>query len=313
MRVSSRRSTRRSRHKAKPVSKLNKIVVCGVGLIGGSFALALKAAGAVGQVVGLGRSRATLEQARELGIIDAVAADWKAALDGADLVLLGMPVGQMPAVMAELMPHLGPETVVTDGGSTKCDVIAAARVAFGERIGQFVPAHPIAGAEKSGPAAAKAELYQKRRVVLTPLAENSDQAVSLVRSAWQACGAEVTLLDAAEHDRVLAAVSHLPHVLAYALVHEFAQRANGEQLFDFSGGGFRDFTRIAGSSPEMWRDICLANRNALLTELDAYMAALLRARVLLASADGAGLEAMFSAARAAREKYLVAPPPSSGE
>lgn len=287
------------------MAKLGKIVVCGVGLIGGSFALALKEAGAVARVVGLGRQRATLEVALSLGLIDAIAAGWADALADADLVLLGMPVGQMPPVLAALKPHLQAGTVVTDAGSTKGDVVAAARAALGDRIGQFVPGHPIAGAEKSGPGAAQAGLYQDRRVVLTPLAENTPEAVARVRDAWLACGARITELSAEAHDRVFAAVSHLPHLLAYALVHDIARRDNAAQLFDFAAGGFRDFTRIASSHPEMWRDISLANRQALLHELDAYTAQLLRLRVLLAGADGPALEDFFDTARRARDAWLA--------
>ena len=285
--------------------QIGKLVICGVGLIGGSFAAALKAAGAVGEVVGMGRNRSTLEEALQLGLIDRIGSDWADALAGADLVLLGMPVGQMPAVLAALAPHLEAQTVVTDGGSTKADVEAAARAALGDKLGQFVPGHPIAGAEKSGPAAALADLYQDRRVVLTPLAENSPAAVARVREAWLACGANLSELTPAVHDRVFAAVSHLPHLLAYALVHEVATRDNADVLFNFAAGGFRDFTRIASSHPEMWRDIALANRHALLQELDAYMAQLLQLRVLIASADGPGLEALFDTARKAREAWLA--------
>ncbi len=283
---------------------LGKVVVCGVGLIGGSFALALKKAGVVGEVVGLGRSRAPLEEAQRLGVIDRIAADWADAAQDADLILLAMPVGQMPPVMAALAPHLRAGTLVTDGGSTKSDVVVAARAAFGDKIGQFVPGHPIAGAEKSGVAAAQAGLYRGKRVVLTPLSENDAAAVARVRAAWEACGAHVSELAPAEHDRVFAAVSHLPHLLAYALVHDLAGRDNSDQLFGFAAGGFRDFTRIASSHPEMWRDISLANRTALLAELDAYIAELLRTRVLLASADAAGLETMFATARARRDAWL---------
>ena len=288
----------------------NKVVVCGVGLIGGSFALALKAAGVVGQVVGLGRTRAPLEQAQQLGVIDAIAKDWKEALDGADLVLLGMPVGQMPTVMTALVQHLGPHTVITDAGSTKQDVSVVAHAVLGSRIAQFVPGHPIAGAEKSGVAAASKNLYQARRVVLTPLAENTSATVARVRAAWEACGAQVSELTAQTHDKIFAAVSHLPHLLAYALVNEFSGRENNAQLFGFAAGGFRDFTRIAGSHPEMWRDICLANRSALIVEVDAYMAELLKARVMLAAADGAALQAMFDNARSARNAWLdsLSPP-----
>lgn len=283
---------------------LNKVVICGVGLIGGSFALGLKAAGAVREVVGMGRTRAALEEAQALGVIDRIGADWADALTGADLVLLAMPVGQMAKVMAALMPHLQGGTVVTDGGSTKSDVVAAARVALGEKIAQFVPAHPIAGAEKSGVGAALAGLYQGKRVVLTPMAENGGADIARVQSAWEACGAQVSRLAPEEHDRVFASVSHLPHLLAFALVHDLAGRENSDQLFGFAAGGFRDFTRIASSHPEMWRDICVANRTALLAELDAYMAELMQTRVLLAEADSAGLEAMFASARARRDAWL---------
>jgi prephenate dehydrogenase len=290
-----------------------KVVVCGVGLIGGSFALAIKSAVAVRQcprIVGMGRSRAPLEEALRLGVIDDIGTDWASALKGADLVLLGMPVGQMAPVMQALVPHLEPQTVVTDGGSTKSDVVAAARAAFGDKIAQFVPGHPIAGAEKSGVSAAKADLYGDRRVVLTPLPENKPEAVVAVRKVWEICGARVSELPADEHDRVFAAVSHLPHLLAFALVHDLASRDNTEQLFGFAAGGFRDFTRIASSHPEMWRDICLANRRALIQELDAYMTELLKTRVLLASGDALGLEAMFATARARRDAWLDTLPPA---
>jgi prephenate dehydrogenase len=283
---------------------LNKIVVCGVGLIGGSFAQGLKAAGKVNEVLGLGRTRGPLEEARRLGVIDRIADGWADALAGADLVLLATPVGQMEAVFAALAPHLAPGTIITDGGSTKSDVVAAARAGLGSKITQFVPGHPIAGAEKSGVSAARPDLYFDKRVVLTPLAENSAGDVAKVQAAWEACGARVSRLASEEHDRVFAAVSHLPHLLAFALVHDFAQRPNSDQLFGFAAGGFRDFTRIASSHPEMWRDICVANRHALLQELDAYMLELMRTRVLLAAADGDGLEQLFSTARARRDAWL---------
>jgi len=285
---------------------IKHLVVVGVGLIGGSFALAQKSALAGRHIVGIGRTRAPLEQALHLGVIDEIAADWPNALKAADLVLLGMPVGQMLPVMQALAPYLEPQTIVTDGGSTKSDVAAAARIAFGARIGQFIPGHPIAGAEKSGVSAAKADLYRGKRVVLTPLPENAPEAVAKVRAAWEACGAHVSELAPEEHDRVFAAVSHLPHLLAFALVHDLAVRENADQLFGFAASGFRDFTRIASSHPEMWRDICIANRGALLKELDAYMAELLRTRVLLASADSAGLETMFDTARTRRDAWLDA-------
>lgn len=293
--------------------ELRKVVVCGVGLIGGSFALALKqaaAGSAACQIVGMGRSQATLDEALRRGVIDRSSGDWGEALAGADLVLLAMPVGQMEPVMRQLAPHLEPQTLLTDGGSTKQDVIAAARKALGKRIAQFVPGHPIAGAEKSGVAAAQADLYRSKRVILTPLPENSSAAVATVRLAWESCGAQVSELAPEAHDGIFAAVSHLPHLLAFALVHDLAGRENSEQLFSFAAGGFRDFTRIASSHPEMWRDICVANRSALIKELDAYQAELLRTRVMLASADGAALEAMFGTARTRRDAWLDSLPPS---
>jgi prephenate dehydrogenase len=278
-----------------------KLAVIGVGLIGGSFALALKQAKKVSKVVGVGRNAANLKLALERGVIDAIAADPGTAARDADLVLVAAPVAQFPAIFAALAES---KALITDGGSTKRDVIAAARKALGKRIARFVPAHPIAGAEKSGAAAAKAELFQDRRVVLTPLKENAKASVAAVEAAWSACGAKVSRMDAEEHDAVLAAVSHLPHVLAYALVHDVAKRNNSAQLFSFAAGGFRDFTRIASSHPEMWRDICLANRDRLLQELKLYANELGSIRRLLDKGDGAGLEKLFAAAREARDKWI---------
>ena len=280
---------------------MKRLAVIGVGLIGGSFALGLKKAKAVSHVVGVGLNAANLMLALERGIIDAIAPDPAAAARDADLVLVATPVAQFPAVFASLAES---KALITDGGSTKRDVIAAARKALGKRIGRFVPAHPIAGAEKSGAAAAKAELFQGRRVVLTPMKENARASVAAVEAAWSACGAKVSRMDAEEHDAVLAAVSHLPHVLAYALVHDVAKRNNSEQLFSFAAGGFRDFTRIASSHPEMWRDICLANRDRLLQELKLYANELGSIRKLIDNGDGAGLEKLFAAAREARDKWI---------
>ena len=276
-----------------------RLAVIGVGLIGGSFALALKQAKAVTHVVGVGRNAANLRLALERGIIDSSAPDPATAARGADLILISTPVAQFPAVLASLADA---KAIITDGGSTKRDVIAAARKALGKRISQFVPAHPIAGAEKSGAAAASADLFRGKRVVLTPLEENSQQSISKVEEAWKACGANVSRMNAEEHDAVLATVSHLPHLLAFALVHEVARRENSAQLFSFAAGGFRDFTRIASSDPEMWRDICAANRDRLLDELSRFSKKLDRIKALLD--DPTGLEKLFAEARAAREQWL---------
>ena len=282
------------------MTRFERVAVIGVGLIGGSFALALKAAGRCGHVAGIGRGAANLRLAQERGIIDSIAQD----AAGADLVLIATPVAQYPQVLAALAPRLKATALVTDAGSTKRDVVAAARAALGAKISQFVPAHPIAGAERSGAAAASAELFRGKRVVLAPLQENSAEGVAAVEAAWSACGARVGRMSAEEHDAVFAAVSHLPHLLAYALVHEFAGRGNSAQLFGYAAGGFRDFTRIASSHPEMWRDICVANRAPLLAELERYAEKLRALRPLLERGDGAALERLFAEARAARERWL---------
>ena len=278
-----------------------RLAVIGVGLIGGSFALALKQAAKVTHVVGVGRSAQNLRLARERGIVDSVAQDVATGARGADLVLVAAPVAQFPAIFSDLKDC---EALITDGGSTKRDVVAAARKALGKRIAQFVPAHPVAGAEKSGAGAASADLFRNRRVVLTPLPENAPVAVERVQGLWEACGARITRLAPDEHDAVLAAVSHLPHVLAYALVHDIAARPNAEQLFSYAAGGFRDFTRIASSHPEMWRDICIANRDRLLDEMKRYGAKLAQMQKLLEAGDGAALEKLFTEARAARDQWL---------
>ena len=216
---------------------------------------------------------------------------------------MATPVAQMPEIFARIAPYLGPNTIVTDGGSTKGDVVAAARAAFGARISQFVPAHPIAGAENSGPVAARWDLYCGKKVVVTPLPENTDDALDHVKRAWSLCGADIYELTPAMHDRVFAAVSHLPHLLSYALVHDLAVREDAELFFTFAASGFRDFTRIAASHPEMWRDICLANRDALLVELDSYRAQLDDLRAALARNEGERLEEIFGIARQARRDW----------
>lgn len=282
---------------------INKLVVCGVGLIGGSFALALRKAGVVRRIVGVGRTRAALERAVALGVIDEASESWVEALDGADVVLLAAPVGQMDPIMRAMAPHLSPDTIVTDAGSTKRDVIESIYRNLEGFVRNVVPAHPIAGAESSGVEAAFPTLFQDRKVVLTPLPENEPAAVLRVRWIWEACGARVHEIPPHDHDRVFAAVSHLPHLLAFGLVHDLAGRANAEQLFGFAASGFRDFTRIAASSPEMWRDICIANRQALLGELDEYLAELAYMRALLLSGDGERLEALFEQARASRSAW----------
>lgn len=285
--------------------RLARVVVVGVGLIGASFALAGKRAGLFDRVIGVGRGRANLERALAIKAIDEVSADAGAACADADLVLLATPVGQLGQVMRDMAPRLGPRTIVTDAGSTKSDVVALAREHLGAHMARFVPAHPIAGGDRSGADAADAELYRDRRVVLTPIAETDVAATALVRAVWEACGARVTTLAPLEHDRVYAAVSHLPHLLMFALIDSFVRRAEANELFAHAGRGLADTTRIAGGNAEMWRDISLANREALLAEVDAYAAALARARSMLAAGDGTALESMYSNARRARLAWMA--------
>ncbi|MBW7656259.1 MAG: prephenate dehydrogenase [Hydrogenophilus thermoluteolus] len=295
-----------SNPESRATASLKRLVVVGVGLIGGSFALALKRAGLVAEIVGLGRREATLERAQRLGVIDWGTTEPKAAVAGADMVFLAMPVGQTRTIVQTIAPHLAPETIVTDAGSTKQNVVEAFYLDLPDHLARAVPGHPIAGKEQSGPDAADAALFVDRKVVLTPLPENDLEAVARVTALWAACGAEVRTMTPQEHDRVFAAVSHLPHVLSYALVHELAGRANAETLFDYAAGGFRDFTRIAGSHPEMWRDICLANRQTILAELDEYLSELAWIRALLLSGNGDGLYHLFAAASEARNRWAVA-------
>ena len=278
-----------------------KVAIIGVGLIGGSFSLALKEKKLCGHVVGAGRSAANLKLALERGIIDSIAPGPAAAARDADLVLISTPVAQFEKILLEIKDILKPGTLVTDAGSTKRDVVASARAVLGAKIGQFIPAHPIAGAEHSGAAAAKPGLFLDRRVVITPLEENGDRDIEAVAALWAAAGARVSRMTPQEHDEVFAAVSHLPHVLAFALVSDVSQRPNSAQLFGYAAGGFRDFTRIASSHPEMWRDICVANRDRLLHELHLYEEKLKTIGRMLDACDAPGLEKLFAEARAARE------------
>jgi len=287
-----------------PAFQLRKLALFGVGLIGGSFACALKQAGAVQAVCGVGRSRSNLERALQLGVIDEIASDAQSAMAGADFVLVAVPVAQTDRVLREIAPYLPPDCVVTDAGSTKQDVAMAARQALGAKRRQFVPAHPIAGAELSGVEAASPTLFRGRLVVLTPLDDTPSDACARVESAWQICGARVTQMTPKRHDQVFAAVSHLPHALAFALVEMIAKRPDAQELFSFAGAGFRDFTRIAGSSPEMWRDICVANREALLSELSAFQAALATLTEHIRSGEASDIEALFRDARSARDHWI---------
>jgi len=286
--------------------RIEKLVVIGVGLIGASCALAMRAAGAVGQVVGVGRSEENLRRAVARGVIDRgimLDDDWAREVTGADFVLIAIPVAQYRETLTALGPALARGAVITDAGSTKQDVVLAARETLNDRLPQFVPGHPIAGNERSGADAGDASLYVGRQVILTPLPETSVAALRRVEEFWTTCGARVARLDPARHDRIMAAVSHLPHLLAFTLVAELASRQDSAEYMSNAGSGFRDFTRIAGSSPEMWRDIALANRDALLTELGAYRDALDALMLSIEHGDKAALDAMLGRAADTRRRW----------
>ncbi len=279
----------------------SRLCLIGSGLIGGSLALALKQAGAVDEVIGFARHEVTLQRARQLGIIDGYAQDLAQALRGADMVVLAVPMLAMPRLLENIRPHLQPDMLLTDVGSVKQSVITAARAALGEHVAAFVPGHPIAGTEKSGPDAAFAELFVQRRVVVTPLEENAERDVQRVVAMWRTVGAQVDCMTAQAHDYVLARTSHLPHVLAFALVDLLARSDAGQDVFRYAAGGFRDFTRIAASDPTMWRDIALANREELLAALQSYQHALQQLTQHVQQADGEALFALFHHAQQVRE------------
>jgi prephenate dehydrogenase len=283
---------------------IRRLAVIGVGLIGGSLARALREAGAVGEVVGCGRGRENLERGVALGVIDRYSHDVADAVQGADLVFVAVPLGAMRDTFAAMRGHLAPDAVVTDGGSAKGSVVADARAALGEAVKVFVPGHPIAGTEQTGVEASFATLYRNRRVILTPLPENNRDAVDRVAAMWRACGAEVAEMSVEHHDEVLAATSHLPHMLAYGLVDVLARMKENDEIFRYAAGGFRDFTRIASSSPVMWRDICVANREALSRMLERFAEEMTDLAETIRRGDGAHLLEIFGRAKAARDRYV---------
>lgn len=278
------------------------VSIVGVGLIGASLGLALKGAGVVREVIGVGRSSANLDQAKKMGAIDRVA-DLAEAVQSSQWIVLCVPVAQMRAIFTQLEPHLGSNTLITDAGSTKSDVILAAKEVLGKKVCQFVPAHPIAGGAQHGAAAARADLFQGKQTIICQLQENSAADVALVEEFWKVLGSNIKRISAVQHDAIYAAVSHLPHILSYALMASVLNSEDAEQKLGHAGAGFRDFTRIAASSPEMWRDICIANKQAILKELDQYLSVTGRLREMIAKEDAAGLEKVFQKASRARQKW----------
>ena len=277
-----------------------RLAIVGFGLIGASLAASLKRVGAPHEIVAVVRTEASADEALASGLADRAVVGAAAGVDGADVAMLCVPMLAMRGTLEAIAPALGPRAIVTDAGSVKGRFVEDARAVFGS-LERVVPGHPIAGREKSGMAAADPALYAGRRVLLTPLAETDPEAVATVTRLWELAGAEVECLTPEHHDRVLAATSHLPHVLAFALVDTLRERQEAEEIFRYAAGGFRDFTRIASSDPVMWRDVCLTNADAVLDALDALEVTLGTLRSAIAGGDGATLETLFRRARAARD------------
>ncbi|TVO62161.1 prephenate dehydrogenase [Spiribacter vilamensis] len=280
-----------------------RICLVGVGLIAGSLGLALKRAEAVETITGLGRGLDRLARAQALGAIDRYTTDPGEAIEDADLVVLGVPLGATAGVMRDLRPHLHDDLVITDVGSAKRCVVDDVETALGAAPPGFVPGHPIAGTEHSGVEAAFPSLFDGRRVILTPLASGRVEATEAVEWLWRQAGAEVTTMSVAHHDRMLAITSHLPHLLAFGLVDMLARDPDHEEILGYAAGGFRDFTRIASSDPVMWRDICLGNREAVLEALSLYRRDLEQLAEKVEASDGTGLEAVFRSAKQTRDAH----------
>jgi prephenate dehydrogenase len=282
---------------------ISRLCIIGVGLIGGSLARALRNANAVTEIVGCGRDPDHLQKAQALGVIDRYVIDPAEAVAGADMVVLAVPLGAMQTVMERIAPALDPACLLTDVGSAKGSVVSAAKQVFKDVPPTLIPGHPIAGTEKSGVEASFAELFQNRRVILTPTENSATEALQKVRAMWETCGAKVVEMGVAHHDEILAATSHLPHMLAYALVDTLARMDDSREIFDFAAGGFRDFTRIASSDPEMWHDICLANHDALVKVLEAFSDDLRLLADAVRRADSEYLKDTFTRAKQARDAF----------
>ncbi len=290
-------------------ARVNTVAILGLGLIGGSLARSLRAQGFCERVIAYGHREPSLRRGKELGVIDDYTLDLDAVIDSADILVICTPTLVAANVLAEILPRLqGRENapVVTDAASVKGSLMTSAIEACdGKFPARFVMGHPIAGSERSGVEASRADLYENHRVIITPVEENDPAALSLVRDMWAATGAEVVEMDVARHDAVLAATSHLPHVLAYALVDALAQQEGSEDIFRCAAGGFRDFTRIASSDPVMWRDIAIANKAALLDAIDLFSDHLGQLRAAVASEDAQGMHETFTRAKAARDEFSV--------
>lgn len=298
---------------ADSLESVGNLLVVGLGLIGGSLLAALRERGVRGHFTAWNRRPETLEYALEQGLIDAIPESLESAVAAADLIVIGVPTLSVDAILETISRHARAGTIVTDAASVKGSVVAAAARVFGAVPPTFVPGHPIAGSEKSGVGASRADLYDAHRVILTPLPDTDPHALALVRAMWESCGATVVLMDVTTHDRVLAMTSHLPHVLAFGLVDTLDRQDDSEDIFGFAAGGFRDFTRIASSDVAMWRDICIANRAALLDAIDLFQSSLGQLRTAVDAGDRAALERCFGNARDARAHFLTLIEPTASQ
>ena len=287
------------------VPRFQRLALIGCGLMGGSFALAARQAGMVQTIVGFSASEKTRQRARELRVIDQACTSVAEAVHGADLVLLAVPVGAMRESFAAMVPALSAQTLLMDVGSTKCDVIAAAVATLGDKLTCFVPAHPIAGKEVAGIDHADARLYQDRRTILTPLTSNSMRHTKLAHDIWSAVGSHVSTMTAADHDQTFAAVSHLPHLLAFAAVHALTTHPQGADYLDMAGPGFRDFSRIAASDPAVWRDILSANRTEVLDQLAHFRVSLALFEAAMQSGDTPALQKLIQQASDERAAWAL--------
>ncbi len=284
-------------------NKINRVAIVGVGLIGGSLAKALRQANRSITITGYGRNTDNLKLAMKLGVIDLYETRLEAAVHDADLVVLAVPLQAMPEVFKRMGTCLRPDVIITDVGSAKGFVVEAAK-ALGSLFSRFVPAHPIAGTEQSGVTHAATDLFERHITILTPVPETDREALGYVDRMWQRVGSQTVIMDVSRHDRVLAGTSHLPHLLAFALV-DMLTRNEQDEPFRYAAGGFRDFTRIASSDPVMWRDICLANNHAIRDAIGQYIETLQRLDGYLEASDQAGLMKLFTEAKQRRDHYLA--------
>jgi len=287
------------------VPRFQRLALIGCGLMGGSFALAARQAGLVQTIVGFSASEKTRQRARELRVIDQACTSVAEAVRGADLVLLAVPVGAMRESFAAMAPALSAQTLLMDVGSTKCDVIAAAMATLGDKLSCFVPAHPIAGKEVAGIDHADARLYQDRRTILTPLSSNSIRQTKMAHDVWSALGSQVSTLTPEAHDATFAAVSHLPHLLAFAAINALTAQPEGADFLDMAGPGFRDFSRIAASDPAVWRDILCANRTEVLAQLAHFRASLAQFEAAMQQGDTTGLQQLIQQASDVRSGWSL--------